>query len=214
MIVVGLLGGSGTGKTTIAQCLAERLSSYGVGHVDADSIAHDLLAGDRGVRRRIRERFGDRIMAGGAIDRKKLGAVVFGDDEALRDLNAIIHPAVVAACRERIGAFEKDGMGVVVVDAALLLEVPDSPIALGIDHTIALRSTRAEQLRRLLAKGGATEGEISARLDSQTRLEKSFYKADDVVDTNRPLPEVVDEIVSIVEGLLSADSRDNAGKEV
>ncbi len=205
MVVIGLLGGSGTGKTTVAQCLVDRLSAYKVGHVDADTIAHDLLDGDRALERRIRERFGDHIVTGGTTDRKKLGAVVFGDDEALRDLNAIIHPSVVAACRESIEEFKKDGARVVVVDAALLLEVPGSSAALGINHMIALRATRAEQARRLLDKGGANEDEIEARLDNQTQFEKSFYKADDVVDTNRPLPEVVDEVVMIVERLLRTD---------
>lgn len=239
MIVIGLLGGSGVGKSTIARLLVERLSAHRVGHIDADAIAHELLdgggdgtggrtdgtsgggeadgksAGGRGggstVKQRLVERFGDRILTGGGgtIDRKKLGALVFGDDQALRDLNAIIHPAVVAACRERIDEFKRSGKKVVIVDAALLLDVPGSTAAMGISHTIALQAAREEQIRRLVEKGGAAEDEIRARLDNQIHLEKSFYMADDVVDTNRPLSEVFDDVLSIVERLLRNDLQQN-----
>ncbi|UCH83611.1 MAG: dephospho-CoA kinase [Candidatus Latescibacterota bacterium] len=212
MIVVGLAGGSGSGKTTIARCLSERLSGYRVEHIDGDGVAHTLLAKDADVIRRVRDRFGDRVVTGGAIDRRKLGAIVFGDEEALADLNAIIHPSVVAVCRGQIEAFELEGVEVVVVDAALLLEVPDAVRAIGIDHTIALAVTRAEQHRRLLAKGGVTVSDIEARLDSQAELEKSFYRADNVVDTNRPLSDVVDDVMTIVDNLLRGRQAEQPGE--
>ncbi len=208
MIVIGLAGGSGVGKTTVARSLAERLSRWGVGHIDADAVAHGLLDGDTGVRRRVVARFGGSIMTAGKIDRKKLGAVVFGDDEALRDLNAIIHPAVVDACRRRVREFEAAGTGIVFVDAALLLDVPVPPASMGIDCVIALRAPREERLRRLLEDGRATRDEIEARLENQADLEKSFYRADVVVDTNRPLSEVVGEIAAVVERLVEGDTGD------
>lgn len=208
MIVLGFAGGSGVGKTTIARSLAKRFSVWKVGHVDADAVAHDLLNGDVDIRRRVLERFGRSILTGEKIDRKKLGAVVFGREEALRDLNAIIHPAVVAACRQRVAELEEGGAKLVIVDAALLLEVPDAPAAMGIDYVMALRAPREERLRRLLDKGDAAREEIETRLDNQEHMEKSFYRADVVVDTNRPLSAVVDEIAAVIKKFVNGDTGD------
>jgi len=194
--IIGLVGGSGTGKTTIAAHLAAR----GAGHVDADRIAHDLLANDERVIRAVQERFGRGVFTGGSVDRKKLGGVVFGDRRALDELNSILHPAVLEVCRQRILEFETAGVALAVVDAALLLEVV---VPFDIDLVIALRATRGEQERRLLKKGGATREEIAARLDNQARLEESFGKADVVVDTAKPLPAVLVEIDRIVDEFLT-----------
>ena len=196
MKIIGLVGGSGTGKTTIAAHLAAR----GAGHVDADRIAHDLLANDERVIRAVQERFGRGVFTGGSVDRKKLGGVVFGDRRALDELNSILHPAVLEVCRQRILEFETAGVALAVVDAALLLEVV---VPFDIDLVIALRATRGEQERRLLKKGGATREEIAARLDNQARLEESFGKADVVVDTAKPLPAVLVEIDRIVDEFLT-----------
>lgn len=196
MTIIGLVGGSGTGKTTIAAHLVAR----GAVHVDADRIAHDLLVNNEGVVRAVEERFGPGVFTGGSVDRKKLGRVVFGDRGALEDLNSIIHPAVMEVCRQRILEIESAGVVLVVVDAALLLEVA---VPFEIDLVIALRATRGEQERRLLEKGGATREEIIARLDNQARLGESFGKADVVVDTAKPLPAVLAEIDRVMDELLA-----------
>jgi dephospho-CoA kinase len=199
MKVIGLAGASGTGKTTVAEHLEKR----GGRRIDADRIAHELLANDDSVVRAIERRFGREVFTGGTIDRKKLGAVVFGDRRALADLNAIVHPAVMEECRRRIGECEKAGVVLAVVDAALLLDV-SAPFE--IDLVIALRAERGERERRLLEKGGAERGEIAARLDSQGRLEESFDRADVVVDTTGPLADVFAAIDRAVDELLSRDS--------
>lgn len=195
MKVIGLAGGSGTGKTTIAAHLEKR----GGRRIDADSVAHDLLANDRTVVDAIERRFGREVFTGGRIDRKKLGAVVFKDRRALLDLNAIVHPAVMEECRRRIAEMERSGAPFAVVDAALLLEAA-APFE--IDLVIALRAERGERERRLLAKGDATREEIAARLDGQAGLERSFGRADVVVDTTGPLSEVFAAIDRAVDGLL------------
>ena len=199
MKIVGLVGGSGTGKSTVAAHLVER----GARLIDADRIAHEVLEDSRVVRS-LRARFGDGVFTGRMVDRKKLGRVVFSDRRALDDLDAIVHPLVLERCRQRLLEFESQGVGLVVVDAALLLEVE---VPFRLDLVVALRASRDVQLERLLAKGGAaTRGEINARLETQSDLERSFDKADVVIDTGRPLGEVLADIDRVVQEMCSRDS--------
>jgi dephospho-CoA kinase len=195
MKVVGLVGQSGTGKTTIAEHLQRR----GAGRIDGDDIAHEVLRVDEGVRRAIRDRFGPRVLVDDEIDRSVLGEIVFSDPAELEVLNGIVHPAIIRVLTERLEAFEKGGADLVVIDAALLLEVP---LPFDIDLMIALRCRRAEQTRRLRAKSGASEKEIGARLDSQAHIEKSFGRADVVVNTERPKADLLSEIDRIIKALL------------
>jgi dephospho-CoA kinase len=195
MKVIGLVGGSGSGKSAIASHLVER----GAGHIDADRIAHEVLRENQDVVRAVRERFGDGVFTGDTVDRKKLGKIVFEDPDALGALNRIVHPAVLDACRKRLEEFETAGARFVVVDAALLLGVG---LPFDLDLVIALRVSREERARRLEKKGGATPAEIRARLDSQSDLEGSFNKADVIVDATGSLSLVLAEIDRIVDGLL------------
>jgi dephospho-CoA kinase len=190
--IIGLAGGSGTGKSTIA---AHLVRGGGV-HIDADRIGHDLLARDAGVITMVRAAFGGDVAgAGGAVDRRALGRRVFSDPEALRRLGAIVHPAIVRGCAAAVGAAAAAGEPLAVVDAALLLEVE---MRVAWDLTIALRCPRPERVRRIMAKGGWSEEEARLRLDSQAHIEKSFYKADAVVDTGRRIEEVLAEVDRVV----------------
>jgi dephospho-CoA kinase len=92
-----------------------------------------------------------------------------------------------------------DGVPLVVVDAALILEVP---MPFGFDLTIALAADREERMRRLMTKGGWSRDDVSARLDRQDGMEKHFYKADTVVDTGRALPAVLAAVDALVNAAL------------
>ena len=197
MIIIGLAGESGTGKTTIGRHLA---GGSGV-HIDADRVGHDLLDADAEVRAAVCALAGDGVLdAAGRIDRKRLGAAVFADPELLLRYNAIIHPAIRRRCGQRVEAARSQGAPLVVVDAALLL---DSAMPFEFDLMIALRASRDTQMRRLVERGDRTEAEVRARLDRQGDIEKSFYKADVVVDTDKDLPQVLAEIDRHVAPLLN-----------
>lgn len=197
-LVVGIAGGSGTGKSTVAAHLARR---YGGVHVDGDRIAHAVLSDEAGVVARIRDAFGaDVFGADGRVDRRRLGRVVFVDPGALKKLNTIVHPAVVARSTEAVARARVAGAAVVIVDAALILEVP---MPFGFDVTIALFCERGERMRRLLSKGGWSEDEVRARLDRQDGMEKHFYKADAVVDTGRALAEVLADVEALIDAALA-----------
>jgi dephospho-CoA kinase len=199
MRVVGIVGQSGTGKTTVSEHLEKR----GAARVDADSIAHEILKTNAGVRRAVRARFGEVVCPNDGIDRDALGRIVFTDPDALAALNRIVHPAVVAELAERLKSYESDGTDLVVIDAALLLEVP---LPFEVDLIIALRCSRAEQIRRLRAKDNKSKHDIKARLDRQNHLESNYDRADVVVDTEKPTGEVLAEIDQIIKVLLGGES--------
>lgn len=197
MKIIGIAGGSGTGKTTIAQHLAGR----GGYHIDGDRVGHDILREDGDVIAAVREQIGaDVFDAGGAVDRRLLGRKVFGDATLLRAYNAIIHPAIRRRCGAQIEAARAAGAPFAVVDAALLL---DSRMPFAFDLMIALRASRRTQMSRLMGKGGFSADEVRARLDRQAAIEKSFYKADAVVDTDRDLDDVIAEVDRLVDTVLA-----------
>jgi dephospho-CoA kinase len=163
---VGLTGGLAAGKSTVASFFRE----LGAFHVDADLIAHALLAPGGAAVREVVARFGESIVgADGAVDRKALAAVVFADPRALADLNAIVHPKVRAEIARRIADEESNAAAspVALVDAALLVE---SGIHRDLDALIVVACTEATQVARAVARGGLTEAEARARVAAQAPL--------------------------------------------
>ncbi|MDH4037972.1 MAG: dephospho-CoA kinase [Candidatus Krumholzibacteria bacterium] len=201
MIVVGIAGGSGTGKSTIARYLAERFRGV---HIDADRVAHAALAEDAAVLSRLREAFGEGVFnADGSVNRLRLGRRVFADPALLARLNAIVHPAVMARCAVAVEAAREAGARVAVVDAALLFEVA---MPFDFDMLIGLTCDPQIRLARIMAKGGWVEADVRARLARQQDMEKHFYKADAVVDTGRDLSSVLKDVGDRVAAALDAES--------
>ncbi len=201
MKIVGLTGTSGAGKSTVARHLARRPDTV---VIDADALGHAVLD-DPAVRERVREAFGDGVFGpDGRVDRRRLGAVVFADATARRRLEAIVHPEIVRRTAERVEAARRDGARLVVVDAALLLEV-DLPVRF--DLVVALDAPREVRRARLLARDARPAADVDRRLDAQRGLEKSFARADVIVDTDRALPDVLAEVDRRVDGLFAAGDR-------
>lgn len=197
MHVIGIAGGSGTGKSTIATHVASRRGGV---HVDADRVAHEVLE-EPAVIGQIRETFGDDVIdLDGSVNRRRLGVRVFSDEARRAALNAIVHPAIIARCAAQVEAARAKGAGVVVVDAALLLEVT---MSFPFDMMIALTCDPEMRLARLRSRGGWSEGELRARLEAQSGLEKHFYKADAVVDTGAALADVLARVDGLIDDRLS-----------
>lgn len=200
MHVIGIAGGIGTGKSTIAAHIASRRSGV---HIDADRVAHTVLE-DPAVIEQIRRAFGDDVIdLDGSVNRRRLGVRVFSDAARRAALNAIVHPAIIARCAAEVDAARARGAGVVVVDAALLLEVT---MSFPFDLMIALTCDTETRMTRLRTRGGWSEGELRSRLDAQSGLEKHFYKADAVVDTGPALDEVLARIDALIDDRLSRRS--------
>jgi dephospho-CoA kinase len=158
MIVVGLTGGIGSGKSTVSRLLARR----GAVIVDADAIVHELQQPGAPLLGVLAERFGDEIIgADGELDRPKLAELAFGDPDAVRDLNAIVHPAVREEIARRVA--EHAGTNkVVVLDIPLLtdrdtyrmaaLVVVDVDPEVAVQRVAADRAMSAEAVRERMAR--------------------------------------------------------------
>lgn len=200
MVVIGIAGGSGTGKSTIAKHVATRLGGV---HIDADRVAHAVLE-DPDVIAQIRTSFGDAVIdVNGSVNRRRLGVRVFSDGARRAALNAIVHPAIIARCAAEIDGARAQGASVTVVDAALLLEV-EMPFPF--DLLIALTADVETRMARLRARGGWSDAELRARLEAQSSLEKHFYKADAVVDTGPALGDVLARVDELVDDRLFGES--------
>lgn len=186
MPLIALTGGIASGKSTIARRLAE----HGAVIVDADQIVRDVQAPGSPVLGEIATAFGDDVIAAdGSLDRAALGARVFGDDGALKRLNAIVHPAVRAeSVRRFTAAFAADADAVVVYDVPLLVEARvDDPW----DRIVVAHAPADERLRRLIEIRGMEPGAAQDRIDAQVPDHKRLEIADIVIDTSGTLEETV-----------------------
>ncbi|MGW9158414.1 dephospho-CoA kinase [Microbacterium sp. NPDC055665] len=178
MPLIALTGGIASGKSTIARRLAE----HGAVIVDADQIVRDVQAPGSPVLERIAETFGASVIDGeGALDRAALGAKVFGAPELLRQLNAIVHPAVREESQRGFdAAFAADEDAVVVYDVPLLVEARvDDPW----DLVVVAHAPASERLRRLIELRGMEEQAARERIDAQVSDETRLAIADVVIDT-------------------------------
>ena len=190
MKLIGLTGGIGSGKSTVSALLAAR----GAVIVDADAITRDLQRPGMPVFEAIVERFGPEVVApDGSLDRPALAAVVFGDPEALADLNRLVHPAVGVAIAEAIAASAGTD-DVVVLDVPLLVESPkprdDLAGVLVVDCPVDVA------VERVVAHRGMAEADARARIARQATREQRLARADHVIDNAGPpeaLPALVDE---------------------
>jgi len=176
---IGLTGNIAVGKSS-ASAHFTRLGAF---VIDADRVAHGVLERGTPVFRRVVEAFGADILGeGGAIDRRRLGDVVFASEEKRLLLNSLVHPAVRGAIADRIAAREADSPGgVVIVDAALLVETGGYR---DYDRLVVVACDPALQLRRLMARDGLPEAAAKARIAAQMPMEEKVRAADYVIDTS------------------------------
>lgn len=179
MPLIALTGGIASGKSTIAA----RLQEHGAIIVDADQIVREVQAPGSPVLQEIAAAFGqDVIEEDGALDRAALGARVFGDADAIAQLNAIVHPAVRAESARRFDqALATDADAMVVYDVPLLVEArADDPW----DTIIVAHAPAAERLRRLVEFRDMDPVAAQQRIDAQVSDEKRLSLADIVIDTS------------------------------
>ena len=176
MILIGLTGGIGSGKSTVSALLA----GHGAVIIDADAITRQLQQAGQPLLQELADRFGANILTeSGELDRPALAAVVFSDADALKDLNKIVHPAVAKEMDRQMNEV-RDSDKVVVLDIPLLAENPreglsgiivvDVPVDLAVERLVAFRSM--------------TEADARARIEKQASREKRLEIADQVIDNS------------------------------
>ena len=189
MILVGLTGGIGSGKSTVSSMLAAR----GAEIIDADVITRDLQQPGSPVVMAIAERFGDEVLdADHGLLRARVAEIVFADAEALRALNAIVHPAVGAEINRRIRLMASTNK-VVVLDIPLLTENPRSEL----QGKIVVDLPPEIQVERLVRHRGFTEDDARARITRQAGRDERLKGADFVID-NSGAVEDLDRQVSLL----------------
>jgi dephospho-CoA kinase len=172
MLRVGLSGGIGSGKSTVARGLARR----GAIVIDADAIAREVVEPGQPGLAAVVERFGPGVLDGdGRLDRPKLAALVFEDAAARADLNAIVHPRVAAETARRIAAAPADA--VVVIDVPLLVEAARS----GYDAVVIVEAPEAVRLERLVGRGMSPD-DARRRMAAQASDAERRKVADVVLD--------------------------------
>jgi dephospho-CoA kinase len=159
---VGLTGGLGAGKSTVAR----RLEALGIPVLDADRVVHELYRPDGKGTRAVAEEFGERFLdATGSVDRPALAGRVFGDEPAVKRLNARIHPLVLEALTEWYRELERRGEPIGVVEATLLLEAGGRA---RYDYIVTVSAPEDARIARVLSRdAGATEAKVRSRLAAQ-----------------------------------------------
>jgi dephospho-CoA kinase len=174
---IGLTGGIASGKSTVSDMLVKR----GALLIDADRVAREVVEPGSPVLQKVVERFGsDVLLPDGALNRKKLGEIVFGNPQALQDLQNIMHPSIRDLMSERLKQYEllhPDKL--VVVDVPLLYE---SGLESMYDAVVVVYVPRTIQLERLIVRDGLTPAEAEQRLNAQMDIEYKKARANIVID--------------------------------
>jgi dephospho-CoA kinase len=195
MILVGLTGGIGSGKSTVSSMLAAR----GAEIIDADDITREVQQPGSAVVEAIAARFGENVIdAERGLIRAKLADVVFADSAALRDLNAIVHPVVGAEIDRRVAMLAATDK-VVVLDIPLLTENPRR----GLQGKVVVDLPSEVQVERLVRYRGFNVDDARARIARQASREDRLRNADYVIDNSGSVDDLARQIIGLWDWLRS-----------
>jgi len=176
----GLTGGVASGKSTVARLL----QGLGARIIDADRIGHELLLrASPATYQELLRGFGNEILdSAGEVDRRRLGAIVFAHPAKLRDLNAILHPRIIARVEALAAQYHGESPGaVIVVDAALLFE---AGIGGRFTKVLVVWCRPEQQIERLMAKTGLSRQEAEQRIAAQMPVDQKRRRADYEIDSS------------------------------
>lgn len=208
MFVIGLTGGMGSGKSTVS----DMLRAKGAVIVYADQIGHEVYRPGTPTWEQVVAAFGRQVVGdAGQIDRRRLGQIVFSDPRARQRLDAITHPPMRQMMAERLEELRRQGTGVAVLEAALLIEAGWDDLTDEVWVTVASPEVAAQ---RSMERSGLSREQAEARIASQLSNEERLKHAQVVIDTNCSLAEVARRVDELWDGLtarLSASARGGAG---
>ncbi len=184
MIVIGLTGGIGSGKSEVSRMLRELEAEI----IDADRVGHEAYLPNTQTWKEIVAAFGEGILLpSGEVDRRKLGSIVFSDPKALARLNAIMHPRMYDMLRERVEGLASQGKKVVVIEAAVLIEAGWTPL---VDEIWVTEADEDVVVERVGKRNNLPTEEIRRRLRSQIAAGERAKQATAVIKNNKGLEEL------------------------
>jgi dephospho-CoA kinase len=190
MKVIGLTGGIGSGKSTVAAILTE----LGAVVIDTDKLGHEAFKHGTEVWRQVVDTFGEAILdADGEIDRTRLAAIVFADAVCRVRLDSIMHPAIFEMVRAQVAELQQKGVAVVVVEVPLLFEGGSDwgPV---VDEIWVTTAPEAAVLERLQTRSGMERADALARIHSQMPVEEKRRLADIVIENDGSLADLADRV--------------------
>lgn len=177
-LVIGLTGSIATGKSTVAQ-MFEQLD---IPVIDADKVAREVVEPNEAALKEIESVFGaDLILEDGQLDRKKLGSIVFQDDQKRKQLNNIMHPAIRKRMNEKQEELIRRGVACLVQDIPLLFE---NKLQSHVDKVLVVYIDEEEQLKRLMKRDQSSEEEAINRMKAQLSIEEKKRLADAYIDNH------------------------------
>jgi dephospho-CoA kinase len=201
MLIVGITGSLGTGKTTVARFFKKR----GAEVFDADVIAHQLISRRGACFNRIVHYFGRGILTNRNIDRKKLARLVFSNPEKLKKLCGMIHPVVTQEIKKKIVKLKLEKKNrIVIIDAPLLIEAGLDGLA---DILIVVKANREKQIRRIMKRMGIAPREALKRITAQMGIKEKIKRADVVIDNRGSLKETEQQVGKIWQRIMKMKTK-------
>lgn len=204
MRVIGITGGTGTGKTSVLRMM-ERLGCFAI---DADEVYHRLLRSNADLLRDLRGEFPD-AFDGDRLDREELGGVVFRDAGKMETLRKITHHYIIQEIRHMLDVGRTHGAPMVVIDATLLIESGLDDIC---DLVIGVVAPRETRLSRIMERDGLDESRALMRIDAQPGI--SFYEenCDYIIDNSKDDGSILDKTVGFYDNLVNGNITRKPGK--
>jgi|KNS12BottometaT_FD_k123_191134_1 dephospho-CoA kinase len=191
MVVIGLTGGMGTGKSEASRMLQE----LGAVLINADQVGHETYAPGTEAWRAVVDAFGEEVLhPGGEVDRKRLGSIVFADPQALATLNAIMHPRIAQAVEKRIQELKSQGVRVIVLEAALLIEANWTPL---VDEVWVTVAPEEAAVQRVKARSGMPEESIRSRIANQLPQAELVRRAHAVIENAGELDDLREAVADL-----------------
>lgn len=198
MIIIGLTGGIGSGKSTVSRLL----QGLGARVLDADKVGHQLYQPGTQAWQEVVDAFGPHILTPTReIDRGKLAAIVFNDPAALKKLNAIMHPRIFERIREILAEWRREGVKVAVVEAAVLIEAGWTPL---VDQVWVTVAPEAAVVERLSQAKGFSPDQTRARIRSQLPVAARLKAAHQVIRNDGDLEQLQQTVKKLWQSLDSA----------
>ena len=201
MLVIGLTGGIGTGKTEVAK----KLQELGAKLIEADKLGHLAYQPHSHPWRMVTEKFGTDILGENEeVDRKKLGAIVFSDPSALVILNSIMQPWIADMARELIAEYRKTRQKVVVLEAAILIEAGWDDL---VDEIWVTTAPESQVVDRLGKRNNFSVNDIKARINSQLPEEKRTNRAAVIIENSGDLKNLSNQIETLWKSRIETKKR-------